>query len=96
MYDAIEYRGSSQESVELLAAYAGVPVWNGLTDQWHPTQSLCDMLTMREHTHKPDREIAFAFLRRRPQQRRQLITHRRRDDGDGRAHGRTHEPAQHP
>jgi ornithine carbamoyltransferase len=62
MYDAIEYRGFSQESVEMLAAYAGVPVWNGLSDQWHPTQSLCDMLTMREHTHKPDHEIAFAFL----------------------------------
>ena len=55
MYDAIEYRGFSQESVEVLAAYAGVPVWNGLTDEWHPTQSLCDMLTMREHAHKPDR-----------------------------------------
>jgi len=62
MYDAIEYRGSSQESVEVLARYAGVPVWNGLTDEWHPTQSLCDMLTMREHARKPDEEIAFAFL----------------------------------
>ncbi|WP_027862611.1 ornithine carbamoyltransferase [Marmoricola sp. URHB0036] len=61
MYDAIEYRGFSQDSVELLAAYAGVPVWNGLTNEWHPTQSLCDMLTMREHTDKPDREIAFAY-----------------------------------
>jgi ornithine carbamoyltransferase len=61
MYDAIEYRGFSQESVELLAAYAGVPVWNGLTNEWHPTQSLCDMLTMREHTDKPDHEIAFAY-----------------------------------
>ncbi len=62
MYDAIEYRGFSQSSVESLAAHAGVPVWNGLTDEWHPTQSLCDMLTMREHAHKPDHEIAFAFL----------------------------------
>jgi ornithine carbamoyltransferase len=61
MYDAIEYRGSSQSSVELLAAHAGVPVWNGLTDEWHPTQSLCDVLTMREHAHKPDHEIAFAY-----------------------------------
>ena len=61
MYDAIEYRGFSQESVELLAAYAGVPVWNGLSDKWHPTQSLCDMLTMREHAGKPDKEIAFAY-----------------------------------
>jgi ornithine carbamoyltransferase len=62
MYDAIEYRGFSQASVEQLSAYAGVPVWNGLTNEWHPTQSLCDMLTMREHAHKPDQDIAFAFL----------------------------------
>jgi ornithine carbamoyltransferase len=61
MYDGIEYRGFSQATVELLARYAGVPVWNGLTDEWHPTQSLCDMLTMRDATHKPDREIAFAY-----------------------------------
>ena len=61
-YDGIEYRGFSQESVETLAHYAGVPVWNGLTDEWHPTQTLCDMLTMREHTSKHDEEIAFAFL----------------------------------
>ena len=50
MYDGIEYRGSAQDNVETLAAYAGVPVWNGLTDEWHPTQTLCDMLTMREHS----------------------------------------------
>ncbi len=62
MYDGIEYRGSAQENVETLAAYAGVPVWNGLTDQWHPTQMLCDMLTMREHSTKHDREISFAYL----------------------------------
>jgi ornithine carbamoyltransferase len=62
MYDAIEYRGFSQDSVELLAEYAGVPVWNGLSDQWHPTQSLCDMLTMREHAQKHDRDISFAYL----------------------------------
>lgn len=62
MYDAIEYRGFSQDTVETLAAYAGVPVWNGLTDQWHPTQSLCDMLTMREHANKPDRDISFAYV----------------------------------
>ena len=62
MYDAIEYRGFSQTTVEELAAHAGVPVWNGLTDQWHPTQSLCDMLTMGEHAGKPEREIAFAYL----------------------------------
>jgi len=62
MYDGIEYRGSAHQNVETLAAYAGVPVWNGLTDQWHPTQTLCDMLTMREHCDKHDEQIAFAFL----------------------------------
>ena len=62
MFDAIEYRGSAQTNVEELAAYSGVPVWNGLTDEWHPTQSLCDMLTMREHSTKHDNEIAFAYL----------------------------------
>jgi ornithine carbamoyltransferase len=61
MYDGIEYRGFGQATVEELARYAGVPVWNGLTDEWHPTQSLCDMFTMREHTGKPDREISFAY-----------------------------------
>jgi len=62
MFDAIEYRGSGQVNVETLAAWSGVPVWNGLTDEWHPTQTLCDMLTMREHSTKPDHEIAFAYL----------------------------------
>jgi len=62
MFDAIEYRGFSQATVETLVECAGVPVWNGLTDEWHPTQSLCDMLTMREHAHKPDHEISFAYI----------------------------------
>jgi ornithine carbamoyltransferase len=62
LYDGIEYRGFAQSTVETLAAYAGVPVWNGLTDEWHPTQALCDMLTMREHARKPDHEISFAYL----------------------------------
>ncbi len=61
LYDGIEYRGSSQQNVEILGRWAGVPVWNGLTDEWHPTQSLCDMLTMREHSEKRDAEIVFAF-----------------------------------
>src|SRR5947199_6153808 len=61
-YDGIEYRGFGQEHVETLARNAGVPVWNGLTDEWHPTQTLCDVLTMREHTVKHDNEIAFAYL----------------------------------
>jgi ornithine carbamoyltransferase len=62
MYDGIEYRGDSQQNVEELAAYAGVPVYNGLTDDWHPTQMLADVLTMTEHTAKPVREIVFAYL----------------------------------
>jgi ornithine carbamoyltransferase len=62
MYDAIEYRGSAQSTVEELAAYAGVPVFNGLTDDWHPTQMLADVMTMTEHTTKPLHEIAFAFV----------------------------------
>jgi ornithine carbamoyltransferase len=62
LYDGIEYRGFGHDVVEELAAWAGVPVWNGLTDDWHPTQSLCDALTMREHAGKPDAEIAFAFV----------------------------------
>ena len=61
MFDGIEYRGFSQASVEELAASSGVPVWNGLTDEWHPTQSLCDMLTMIEHSDKPADEITFAY-----------------------------------
>jgi ornithine carbamoyltransferase len=61
MYDGIQYRGSRQELVETLGEFAGVPVWNGLTDEWHPTQSLCDILTMRESCPKPDGEIAVAF-----------------------------------
>ncbi|MFF0090225.1 ornithine carbamoyltransferase [Streptomyces canus] len=62
MYDGIEYRGDSQQKVEELAAFAGVPVYNGLTDDWHPTQMLADVLTMTEHTAKPVREIVFAYL----------------------------------
>ncbi|MER7547144.1 ornithine carbamoyltransferase [Actinomadura sp.] len=61
-YDGIEYRGSSQRLVEELAEHAGVPVWNGLTDEWHPTQMLADMLTMREHSGKPLRDVAYAYL----------------------------------
>ncbi|GCE45464.1 ornithine carbamoyltransferase [Thermosporothrix hazakensis] len=62
MFDAIEYRGHSQKSVEELAQYAGVPVWNGLTNESHPTQILADLLTMQEHSSKPLNEIAFSFL----------------------------------
>ncbi len=62
MYDGIEYRGYGQERVEALAEYAGVPVWNGLTDEFHPTQVLADLLTMQEHSEKPLKEITFAYL----------------------------------
>ena len=57
MFDAIEFRGASQETVETLAEFADVPVYNGLTDEWHPTQMLADVLTMLEHTRKPLAEI---------------------------------------
>jgi ornithine carbamoyltransferase len=62
MYDAIEYRGFDQSAVETLAEYSGVPVYNGLTDQYHPTQILADLLTMMEHSDKPLHQVAFAFL----------------------------------
>jgi ornithine carbamoyltransferase len=62
MYDGIEYRGFSQATVEILGQYAGVPVWNGLTDEWHPTQMLADMLTMIEHSNKPMEQIAYAYV----------------------------------
>ena len=62
VYDAIEYRGFGQPIVETLARYAGVPVYNGLTDEFHPTQILADFLTMQEHSDKPLGQVAFAFL----------------------------------
>ena len=62
MYDGIEYRGFGQEIVEELGAYAGVPVWNGLTNEYHPTQILADFLTMQEHSDKPLHNISFAYL----------------------------------
>ncbi|MFD9635054.1 ornithine carbamoyltransferase [Streptomyces violascens] len=62
MFDAIEFRGDAQETAETLAANAGVPVYNGLTDDWHPTQMLADVLTVTEHSDKPLGEIALAYL----------------------------------
>jgi ornithine carbamoyltransferase len=62
MYDGIEYRGFAQQRVETLAEFAGVPVWNGLTDEFHPTQILADFQTMLEHAAKPLNQIAFAYL----------------------------------
>jgi ornithine carbamoyltransferase len=62
MFDGIEYRGFAQETVETLATYAGVPVWNGLTDTWHPTQMLADVLTMRDHSDKPLTDVSYCYL----------------------------------
>jgi ornithine carbamoyltransferase len=62
MYDGIEYRGFAQATVEALARWSGVPVWNGLTDEWHPTQMVADVLTMREHSTKHLDEIAYCYL----------------------------------
>ena len=62
IYDAIEYRGYGQAIVEELAKWAGVPVYNGLTDEFHPTQILADLLTMREHSDKPLSQISYAYL----------------------------------
>jgi ornithine carbamoyltransferase len=62
MYDGIEYRGFGQEIVETLGKYAGVPVWNGLTNEFHPTQILADFLTMIEHCNKPLDKISFCYL----------------------------------
>jgi ornithine carbamoyltransferase len=61
-FDAIEYRGSAQKNVETLAEFSGVPVWNGLTDEFHPTQILADVLTMTEHSNKPLGDIAYCYL----------------------------------
>ena len=62
MFDGIEYRGAAQENVEILARYAGVPVWNGLTDTWHTTHMVADMLTMRDHSKRPFKEIAYCYV----------------------------------
>src|SRR5947207_10104492 len=62
MFDGIEYRGASQTGVQELADNAGVPVFNGLTDEYHPTQMLADVMTMREHSDKPINEIKYAYL----------------------------------
>ena len=63
MYDGIEYRGFGQTIVEELAEFSGVPVWNGLTDEFHPTQVLADLLTMEEHSKKKLNKISFCYLR---------------------------------
>src|SRR6201989_2329770 len=62
MYDAIEFRGCHETAADELAAWAGVPVYNGLTDEWHPTQILADFLTMREHGSKDIEDMAFCYI----------------------------------
>lgn len=62
LFDGIEFRGFKQRDAETLASYAGVPIWNGLTDESHPTQILCDMLTMQEHSARPLGQVAYAFV----------------------------------
>jgi ornithine carbamoyltransferase len=62
MFDGIEYRGFTQESIETLGEFAGVPVWNGLTDTWHPTQMLADILTMNDHCGQPLEQVSFCYL----------------------------------
>ena len=62
IFDGIEYRGASQAAIEELAAYSPVPVYNGLTDEWHPTQMLADFLTMREHTATPQEPLRYCYL----------------------------------
>ena len=62
MYDGIQYRGFGQEIVEELDRFSGVPVWNGLTDEFHPTQVLADLLTMEEHSLRPLSDVSFCYL----------------------------------
>ena len=83
-FDGIEYRGFSQKNVEILAEFAGVPVWNGLTDEFHPTQILADMLTMTEHSDKQPHRDRLLLPRRRPQQHGQLADGRRLQARHGR------------
>ena len=85
MFDGIEYRGAAQETVETLGAWAGVPVWNGLTDDWHPTQMLADILTMRDHASKPLDRGQLLLPRRRPEQRGELAAGDRGTARHGRA-----------
>ena len=92
MYDAIEYRGFGQEIVEELAKYAGVPVWNGLTDEFHPTQILADVLTMTEFTRQAADPDLVLLPRRRPQQHGRLAADRRLEAGHGRPAVRAEAP----
>ena len=92
MFDGIEYRGFSQAGIEILGAFAGVPVWNGLTDQWHPTQMLADILTMRDHVRQAAGRRRLLLPGRRPQQHRQLAAGHRGPARAGRPHLRPGRP----
>ena len=83
MYDAIEFRGFRQSDVEALAAYAGVPVYNGLTDEDHPTQVLADLLTIREHVSRPLPSVAVCVRGRCPREHGRRAAGGLRDDGHG-------------
>ena len=91
-FDGIEYRGFAQETVEILAEYAGVPVWNGLTNEFHPTQILADVLTMTEHSDKHLGEIAYYLPGRRAEQHGELADGRRVQVRDGRPAVRARAP----
>ena len=86
MYDAIEYRGFAQETAEELAEWSGVPIYNGLTDEWHPTQILADFLTFREHVAEAAQRGRLLLPRRRPLQHGRLVPDRRREARHGRPH----------
>ncbi len=88
MYDAIEYRGFGESIADELAQWAGVPVYNGLTDEWHPTQMLADFLTMREHLRQALHRDALLLPRRRPLQHGQQLPRHRRQARHGRPHRR--------
>ena len=94
-YDGIEYRGSAQEQIEILGRYAGVPVWNGLTDEWHPTQMLADFLTMTEHSDEAVARGRVRVPRRRAKQRRKLAARDRCHVRLRRPHGRAEEAVEH-
>ena len=89
MYDGIEYRGFGQDVVEELAKYAGVPVFNGLTNEFHPTQMLADALTMREHSGKPLNQKRICLRRRRALQHGKFAAGVGREARYGRAYRRT-------
>ena len=92
IFDGIEYRGFDQEIVEQLAQFAGVPVWNGLTDEFHPTQILADFLTMTEFSDKPLTQISYCYLGDAREQHGRLADGRWCEDGHGRAAVRAEGP----